>query len=93
MTLITNAVKLSTGEIRLKPVKVTGDTFYIPGITNVCLYKDYLIDPSNNENVDWDSPMPVKTALISHCHTDHFWNGAKLHARGVKTYAPEKSAP
>ncbi len=74
----------------MKPVKVTGDTFYIPGITNVCLYKDYLIDPSNNENVDWDSPPAVKTALISHCHTDHFWNGAKLHARGVKTYAPRE---
>ncbi|CAJ37167.1 MBL fold metallo-hydrolase [Methanocella arvoryzae] len=74
----------------MKPVHVAGETFYIPGITNVCLYKDYILDPSNNENVDWDSPLPVKTALISHCHTDHFWNGAKLHARGVKIYAPRE---
>ncbi len=78
----------------MKRVHISGDTYYVPGITNVCLYRDYMIDPSNNENVDWDHPPEVKYALVSHLHTDHFWNGAKMRAAGAKVYAPrcERSA-
>lgn len=78
----------------MKRVRIAGDTFYYPGITNVCLYRDCMVDPGNNENLDWDNPPYVRTAVISHMHTDHFWNGAKIRAHGGRIYAPrhERSA-
>ena len=72
----------------MKPVKITGDTCYVPGITNVMIYKDVMVDPSNNENIDWDNIDGFGSAFITHGHTDHFWNGAKLRSKGTKIYAP-----
>ncbi|MCD1295981.1 MBL fold metallo-hydrolase [Methanocella sp. CWC-04] len=73
----------------MKLKKICGDTHYIPGITNVMVYDDIMVDPSNNENVDWDNiKLNFNMALVTHGHTDHFWNGAKLRKTGTKIYAP-----
>jgi glyoxylase-like metal-dependent hydrolase (beta-lactamase superfamily II) len=75
--------------ILLKPVKISGDTFYVPGITNACIYKDIMIDPGNNENINWDDTgLKFRIALVTHGHTDHFWNGVKLRKNGTKIFAP-----
>jgi len=82
----------------LKLVKITGDTFYIPGMTNIGVYKDYVIDPGKNENVDWERPetsfgRKVPFALITHAHNDHFWHAADLRNKGTKIYAPRGERP
>lgn len=78
----------------MEPANISGDTCYVPGITNVLFYKDCLVDPGNCENIDWDNPPRVRLAAITHLHSDHFWNGAKLHSAGTKIYASrsERSA-
>lgn len=82
----------------MKLVKISGDTYYVAGMTNIGVYKDYVIDPGKNENVNWESPevsfgRPFSKALITHGHTDHFWHAARLRCRGTKIYAPRGERP
>ena len=78
--------------------RVSGDTYYVPGTTNVCIYGDYVIDPGKNENVDWDHPevsfgRKVSVALITHGHNDHFWHAADLRGKGVRICSPREERP
>jgi glyoxylase-like metal-dependent hydrolase (beta-lactamase superfamily II) len=82
----------------LKLVHVAGDTYYVPGLTNVGVYKDYVIDPGKNERVDWARPAAsfgrkISAALITHGHNDHFWHASDLQTRGTKVYAPRDERP
>ncbi len=82
----------------MKLVHVTGDTYYVPGLTNVGVYKDYVIDPGKNERVDRARPETsfgrrISTALITHGHNDHFWHAADLQSGGTKIYAPRDERP
>jgi glyoxylase-like metal-dependent hydrolase (beta-lactamase superfamily II) len=82
----------------LKLVHVAGDTYYVPGLTNVGVYKDYVIDPGKNEHVDWARPeaffgRKFSIGLITHGHNDHFWHAADLQALGTKMYAPRDERP
>jgi hypothetical protein len=72
----------------MKLVCIAGDTFYVPGMTNVVVHKDYLIDPGKNDKVDWHRPentfgRKIAYALITHCHDDHFWHAADMRASGA----------
>jgi len=78
--------------------RISGDTYYVPGTTNVCIYGDYVVDPGKNENVDWEHPetsfgRKVSIALVSHGHNDHFWNAANLRGKGVKVFSPRGERP
>ncbi len=82
----------------MKLVKITGDTYYVPGMTNVGVYKDYVIDPGKNENVDWERPeysfgRKFAFALITHGHDDHYWNASVLRSKGTGIYAPAGERP
>ncbi len=82
----------------LKLAHITGDTYYVPGLTNVGVYGDYAIDPGKNERVDWSDPERAfgrrfSYALITHGHHDHFWHAADLRNRGAKVYAPKGEIP
>ena len=84
---------MSWWSINLQLVKITGDTYYVPGMTNVGVYKDYVIDPGKNENVDWERPevsfgRKFTFALITHGHDDHYWNASGLRSKGTGIYAP-----
>jgi glyoxylase-like metal-dependent hydrolase (beta-lactamase superfamily II) len=82
----------------MKLVHVAGDTCYFPGMTNIGVYKDYVIDPGKNDLVDWKRPEntfggKISCGLITHCHDDHFWHAADLRASGAKIYAPAVERP
>jgi glyoxylase-like metal-dependent hydrolase (beta-lactamase superfamily II) len=82
----------------MKLVKLCGDTYYVPGLTNIGVYGDYVIDPGKNENVDWEKPevsfgRAIRYALITHGHNDHFWHASDLRNRGAKVYAPAGERP
>ena len=82
----------------LKLVHIAGDTYYVPGLTNVGVYEDCVIDPGKNEHVDWVKPevsfgRKFSMALITHAHNDHFWNASALQALGTKVYAPRDERP
>jgi glyoxylase-like metal-dependent hydrolase (beta-lactamase superfamily II) len=82
----------------MKPVHIAGDTYYVPGMTNVAVYKDYVIDPGKNEHIDWKRPensfgRKIAYGLITHCHDDHFWHAADLRNSGASIYAPEGESP
>jgi glyoxylase-like metal-dependent hydrolase (beta-lactamase superfamily II) len=79
----------------MKLINISGDTYYVPGKTNVGIYKDYVIDPGKNDDIDWLHPdasfgRKISTALITHGHDDHFWHAADLRSQGVRIYAPER---
>ncbi|HTY92054.1 MAG TPA: MBL fold metallo-hydrolase [Methanocella sp.] len=82
----------------MKLVHIAGDSYYVPGLTNVGVYRDCVVDPGKNENVDWARPETsfgrnVSTGLITHGHNDHFWHAADLQSRGAKIYAPRGERP
>lgn len=82
----------------MKLIKLSGDTYYVPGPTNVGVYGDYVIDPGKNENIDWGRPEAsfgrnIPYALITHGHNDHFWHAMDLRDRGARVYAPEGERP
>lgn len=82
----------------MKLTCIVGDTYYVPGMTNVAIYKDYLIDPGKNEHIDWKRPensigKKVAYGLITHCHDDHFWHAADLRNSGASIYAPAGEIP
>lgn len=82
----------------MKLVHIAGDTYYVPGLTNVGIYKNCAIDPGKNENVDWARPetsfgRKISMALVTHGHNDHFWHAADLQASGAKVYAPRDERP
>lgn len=82
----------------MKLVHIAGDTYYVPGLTNVGVYGDCAIDPGKNERVDWADPersfgRHFSFAVITHGHHDHFWHAADLRARGARIYAPKGEAP
>ncbi len=82
----------------MKPVLIAGDTYFVPGMTNVGVYKGYAIDPGKNEHVDWADPERTfgrrfSYALITHGHHDHFWHAADLRARGTLVYSPRDEMP
>ena len=77
----------------MKLVNISGDTYFVPGKTNIGVYKDYVIDPGKNDDVDWAHPdlsfgRKISVALITHGHDDHFWHAADLRGHGVRIYAP-----
>ena len=81
--------------MHMKLVNICGDTYYVPGMTNIGVYKDYVIDPGKNEHVDWEHPdiffgRKISTALITHGHDDHFWNAAGLRSKGARIYGPAR---
>ena len=78
----------------MKLVNISGDTYFVPGKTNIGVYKDYVIDPGKNDDIDWahsDASFGrhISTALITHGHDDHFWHAADLRNQGVRIYAPK----
>jgi glyoxylase-like metal-dependent hydrolase (beta-lactamase superfamily II) len=82
----------------MKLVKIVGDTYYVPGLTNVGVYGDYVIDPGKNENIDWERPdlsfgKNIPYALITHGHNDHFWHASDLRSKGTMIYAPAGERP
>jgi len=82
----------------LKLVHIAGDTYFVPGMTNVGVYKDYVIDPGKNEHVDWHDPgesfgRRFSYVAITHGHHDHFWHAADLRSRGALVYAPRGEMP
>lgn len=82
----------------MKLVHITGDTFYVPGMTNIGVYHDYVVDPGKNENVDWERPetsfgRKFAIALVTHGHNDHFWHAADIRDRGARVYAPRDERP
>jgi glyoxylase-like metal-dependent hydrolase (beta-lactamase superfamily II) len=84
--------------LSLKLVSIAGDTYYFPGMTNIGVYRDYVIDPGKNERVDWQRPestfgKKIAYGLITHCHDDHFWHAADLRNSGAKIYAPASESP
>jgi glyoxylase-like metal-dependent hydrolase (beta-lactamase superfamily II) len=84
--------------VSLKLVHIVGDTYYVPGLTNVGVYGDYVIDPGKNERVDWANPERTFGrrfiyAVITHGHHDHFWHAADLRSRGALVYAPRGEMP
>ena len=82
----------------MKLVRISGDTYYVPGTTNVCVYGDYVVDPGKNDNVDWDHPeasfgRKISVALISHGHNDHFWHAADMRKKGIRIFSPWGERP
>lgn len=77
----------------MKLVRVAGDTYYVPGMTNVAVYKDYVIDPGKNEEVCWARPentfgRAISAAVITHAHEDHFWHADDMRKNGARIFAP-----
>lgn len=82
----------------MKPVNIAGDTYYIPGMTNVGVYKDYVIDPGKNGHVEWSCPetsfgTQISRVLITHGHEDHFWHANDLRKTGAMVYSPAGERP
>lgn len=82
----------------MKLVHISGDTYFVPGMTNVGIYREYVIDPGKNEHVDWDRPetsfgRKCTVALITHGHNDHFWHAADMRGKGTLVYSPRDERP
>ncbi len=82
----------------MKLVRIAGDTYFVPGLTNVGVYGEYAIDPGKNERIDWADPerafgRRLSYAVITHGHHDHFWHAADLRGKGARIYAPRGEVP
>jgi glyoxylase-like metal-dependent hydrolase (beta-lactamase superfamily II) len=78
----------------MKLANIHGDTYYVPGKTNVGVYNNYVIDPGKNDDVEWAHPnaffgRKITAALITHGHDDHFWHASALRSQGIHIYAPK----
>lgn len=73
----------SNGKIRL-----SGETFYFPGLTNSGFKDGRLIDTGPDETV-YDG-LDIKEILITHGHADHFSCASALRRRGVRVITPRE---
>ena len=71
-------------------VRLEGDTFYVPGLTNSGYVDGLVIDTGPEESAYEDAT--IGTLVVTHGHADHFACGAFLRARGAKVLAARDDA-
>jgi glyoxylase-like metal-dependent hydrolase (beta-lactamase superfamily II) len=76
---------------QVAPVKVAGNSYYLPAMSNAGLFKGYVIDPGC-VNFNDVGRSDVHTVLISHGHNDHFRHAHEFRERGAKVIASRDDA-
>lgn len=74
-----------TSKIRV-PVKVAGNSYYLPAMSNAGLFKGYVIDPGSVGYDDFGEDN-VHSVLITHGHNDHFRHAHEFRGRGARVIA------
>jgi glyoxylase-like metal-dependent hydrolase (beta-lactamase superfamily II) len=71
-------------------VRLAGDTWYLPGLTNAGLVGDLGIDTGPDEAAY--EGVPMSRLVITHGHADHFACAAILRERGARVFAARDDA-
>lgn len=79
-----------TSKIRV-PVKVAGNSYYLPATSNAGLFKGYVIDPGSVGYDDFGQDN-VHSVLITHGHNDHFRHAHEFRGRGASMGSSRKTA-
>lgn len=76
---------------KVEPIKVTGNSYYLPAMSNTGLFKDYVIDPGSTgyKEVGRDD---IRTVLVTHGHNDHFRHSHEFRERGARVIASKDDA-
>ena len=70
--------------------RISGETYYFPGLTNSGYKNGCLIDTSPDETVY--AGLDIKKILITHGHADHFSTAPILRRQGAGVYAGREDA-
>ncbi|AFC98835.1 Zn-dependent hydrolase, including glyoxylase [Methanocella conradii HZ254] len=73
------------------PIKVAGNSYYMPATSNAGLFKGYVIDPGS---VGYDDLCrdDVHSVLITHGHNDHFRHAHEFREKGARVIASKDDA-
>jgi len=73
------------------PVLVTGNSYYLPAMSNTGLFKGYVIDPGSSgyDDVGRDN---IHSVLITHGHNDHFRHAHEFREHGARVIASRDDA-
>ncbi|HEY3273215.1 MAG TPA: MBL fold metallo-hydrolase [Methanocella sp.] len=81
---------------KVEPVRVAGNSYILPAMSNAGLFKGYVIDPGCVDYTDVcrndAGRVDVHTALITHGHNDHFRHAHEFREHGAKVIAPKDDA-
>ncbi|MCD1295979.1 MBL fold metallo-hydrolase [Methanocella sp. CWC-04] len=73
------------------PIKVTGNSYYIPSMSNTGLFKGYVIDPGSSGYEELKG-VHVHSVLITHGHNDHFRHACEFREKGARVIASKDDA-
>jgi glyoxylase-like metal-dependent hydrolase (beta-lactamase superfamily II) len=81
---------------QVTPVKVAGNSYYLPAMSNAGLFKGYVIDPGCVDFADVCrnnvGRNEVHTVLLTHGHNDHFRHAHEFREKGAKVIASRDDA-
>ncbi|WP_424359245.1 MBL fold metallo-hydrolase [Methanocella sp. MCL-LM] len=75
----------------VEPVKVAGNSYYLPAMSNTGLFKDYVIDPGSTGYKEVAGKQ-IHNVLITHGHNDHFRHACEFRERGARVIASRDDA-
>lgn len=76
---------------KLAPIRVTGNSYYIPSMSNAGLFKGYVIDPGSVGYEDLKD-VRIHSVLITHGHNDHFRKACEFRDKGARVIASRDDA-
>ncbi|OPY30789.1 MAG: Metallo-beta-lactamase superfamily protein [Methanocella sp. PtaU1.Bin125] len=76
---------------KVEPVKVAGNSYILPAMSNAGLFKGYVIDPGCVSYKDVGR-NDIHTVLLTHGHNDHFRHAHEFRERGAKVIASKDDA-
>jgi glyoxylase-like metal-dependent hydrolase (beta-lactamase superfamily II) len=74
-----------------KMIRVYGNSYYIPSMSNAGFFKGYLIDPGSTGYMDL-SDVEIHSVLITHGHNDHFRKAFEFRNNGARVIASKDDA-
>lgn len=76
---------------KVEPVKVAGNSYILPAMSNTGLFKGCVIDPGCVSYKDLGRG-DIHTVLLTHGHNDHFRHAHEFRERGAKVIASKDDA-
>lgn len=80
-----------SGDTKVAAIKVAGNSYYLPAMSNTGIFKGYVIDPGSMGYKDV-ARDDIHTVLITHGHNDHFRHACEFRERGAKVIASRDDA-